>query len=899
MKQIKLSTSGKRLFSTLLFVVFLIPLFAVNSGKILINEFLAANSKGLTDEDGDHSDWIELYNPGDVAINLAGWSLTDNANNLRKWTFPAISIGAGQYLVVFASSKNRRVATKQLHTSFSLSKDGEYLAIIEQNGAISYEYSPAFPPQKDDVSYGYYAGQHIYFQNPTPGAENTIENQAATPVFDMERGFYENPFSVTLTTNDLDTEIYYTTDGTRPTAKSTRYTAPILISKTTPLSAVGIKNDVLSYVITHTYFFVQDIVTQSQNPEGYPDRWGILGGDVSYNKYKVGERAPAHYGMEQDVCNAKEYKEYIKEAFASLPSVSIVTNPGYLFSDKNNENEGGIYIYTGVTTGNGWERPISLEYYEPDTDRQFQINCGLRIHGAASRQPEKTGKHSFRTYFRNIYESGKLRFDMFEAETSVNKFDHFVLRAGFGYSWMHWSSNDRNYSQYVVDAFAKRTQLNMGHKSAHNRFVHLFINGLYWGLYDLSERISNNFMEAYFGGEDVDYDVMNHSGLSDGSRSIFDNMVTLAQNGKYDELLSANLLDMENYIDYMLINFYVGNTDWGDNNWYAARNRVSQNEGFRFFCWDTENCFFSGLNYNVITQGGRFKGPLRKILFGSDEQSLSGGLIQNEEFKLLFADRVQKHFFNGGALSSKATAELYEKISDEIDLAVILESARWGAYRRKTLPGDGASPIYTRNAHWLPHKQNLLNTYFPARSGVVYNQLRNLGLLSAVDAPVFSSGGGEIENPIDLSISAAGNIYYTINGTDPREKGTGNLASSAQLYNAPLQIKQPVVVKARAKNGNAWSALSEVAFTSALTALNTPENEIVKLSYFDNKLQMEVSEEGHAEISIYSVEGKFIRKINQHCNRGVNRISLSNLSQGVYICKMHFNGKTYFEKFIY
>jgi hypothetical protein len=124
-------------------------------GRVVINEVMAVNNSGLTDQDGDSSDWIELCNEGGSAVNLSGWYLTDRATNLRKWAFPAVTLLPGQYLVVFASDKNRRVAGQELHTNFGLSGDGEYLALVQADGVtVEFAYSPAFPAQFSDVSYG-------------------------------------------------------------------------------------------------------------------------------------------------------------------------------------------------------------------------------------------------------------------------------------------------------------------------------------------------------------------------------------------------------------------------------------------------------------------------------------------------------------------------------------------------------------------------------------------------------------------------------------------------------------------------------------------------------------------------------------------------------------------------
>ena len=120
---------------------------------MVINELLAANDSGLQDEDGDRSDWIELHNTTAEAVDLTGWRLTDDQSAPSKWTFPAVSIPAGDYLLVFASGKDRAVAGQPLHANFSLNRAGEYLALVDPAGTIQDVLAP-FPEQLADVSFG-------------------------------------------------------------------------------------------------------------------------------------------------------------------------------------------------------------------------------------------------------------------------------------------------------------------------------------------------------------------------------------------------------------------------------------------------------------------------------------------------------------------------------------------------------------------------------------------------------------------------------------------------------------------------------------------------------------------------------------------------------------------------
>ena len=122
---------------------------------MFITEFMAANNKALADQDRQFSDWIELYNAGAESVNLAGWSLTDQRSDLAKWKFPAVTLASHNYLVVFASQKNRAQPGSELHTNFKLSADGDYLALVKPDGVtIASEFAPRFPAQYPDVSYG-------------------------------------------------------------------------------------------------------------------------------------------------------------------------------------------------------------------------------------------------------------------------------------------------------------------------------------------------------------------------------------------------------------------------------------------------------------------------------------------------------------------------------------------------------------------------------------------------------------------------------------------------------------------------------------------------------------------------------------------------------------------------
>jgi hypothetical protein len=216
---------------------------------VILNEFMAANSTGLRDEDGDTSDWIELRNTNSVQVDLAGWFLTDDAGNLAKWRFPSVAMEPNGYLVVFASGKNRVTNVNRLHANFQLASGGEFLALVNASTNVVSSFAPAFPPQHTDVSYGRdrlspeLTGT---MTTPTPGLPNADAGPGFAPEvrFSMEGGTFVQPFELHLSTTDPAAEIRYTvlTGGAAgltniPNEQSLLYAGPIPIDVTTQIRA--------------------------------------------------------------------------------------------------------------------------------------------------------------------------------------------------------------------------------------------------------------------------------------------------------------------------------------------------------------------------------------------------------------------------------------------------------------------------------------------------------------------------------------------------------------------------------------------------------------------------------------------------------------------------------------
>ena len=779
----------------------------------VISEFMAQNRGSLEDGDGNNSDWIEIHNPNLLPLDLGSYSLTDNAEDPFQWSFPPeTSIPAGGYLIVFASQQERDDYVDpdgNLHSNFSLRADGEYLALVSQvSGSPVSEFSPAYPEQQQDLSYG----PGGFYAIPTPGAPSQgsgVIDFVSDTSFSVDRGFYTDPFSVEITTATQGAEIYYTTDGTEPSPRNgTLFLDPVLISSTTTLRAAAFKEGYEpTNVDTQTYLFLEDILRQPQNIAGYPDTWA--------NK-------PAHYHMDPDIVSHPLYGPEMEEALKTFPSLSIAIDPAHMFG------RAGIY-QNPQSQGRSWERPVSAELISADgSEPGFQIDAGMRLQGGSSRNPD-IPKHSLSLRFRRDYGAGKLQYPLFRdapfGDTAVEEFDFLQLRAGFNFAWTHRHYYQARHAQYNRDQWVNDLYLAMGQPGSHGRWVHLYLNGLYWGLYHVHERPDGDFMASYFGGESDDYDALSSGQPKSGDTTAWNTMMSIARGNITSPSQYAAIqeyLNIDSLIDYMLLNFFVGNTDWDGHNWRAARKREA-GAGYLMLPWDSEFAL-SPNGPGVINNPQPLSNALNINVTGRDGTGRPSGLHQdlsaNAEYRLRFADRVHRHLFNGGALSPAIAGSLWRARSDLMDQAVVAESARWGDFRYdvdsgRWQPRDFAR--YTRNQHYREDQAWILRSYIPQRGAVLLEQLRSRNLYPLTEAPRFRQHGGRVAVGQALTISnpnPSGIVYYTMDGSDPRDPGAGQngISASAIRYTRPPVFNESALLRARILSGGEWSAMNEATF---------------------------------------------------------------------------------------
>jgi hypothetical protein len=984
-----------------------------DSSSILISEFMAKNDSTLVDGDGNYSDWIELYNMSSNTVDLTGWYLSDDTNELNQWTFPLTSIEAGEFLVVFASGEDEVGYTDSLgylHTNFKLSGSGENVILTKSDGATIEHSFLDYPEQEDDISYGlaqdsgysylvveeqdatafvgtsepstswntsgyddsswtsgqtgvgydkdstyssminlnlessmmdetshppsFYdsayiripftlddatgisqlalrmkyddgfaayingtevasanapsslaytseasaehdgttyedftllnAGDYLqtgdnvlaihglaypfdpqtssgepdffimpqltgitvgsietnssmYFSTPTPGADNVfgVLGYVEDTSFTVDRGFFTNSFDVEISCETVSAEIFYTTDGTTPaTDNGTLYSNAITISKTTVLRAAAFSTGYQpSDTDTQTYLFLDDIIAQGTD---------ISSLDPTFPSSSVNGQS-FDYGMDTDVTESTTYSSQIKGALKAIPSISIVTDPDNMFSSST-----GIYV-NPEEGGEAWERETSIELINPDGSDGFQINGGIRIRGASSASTSNP-KHSFRFFFRSEYGTSHLNYALF-GDDGVDSFKRMDLRTGQNFSWAYQTPA---YATWLYDIFTRDTHREMNQPYTRGEYYHLYINGMYWGLYQTEERCNADYAESYYGDDDDDFDAVKSDADTgnmyavDGTRDAYDTLWSAANSGLSTDAAYfaiqgmdsdgtenssyTKLLDVDNVIDYMLLVYFTANRDSPigppnqatmPRNLNVLYNRTNP-DGFKFVAHDNEHSLeiSEGVNHN------RFDQSLGTTFNNVDYFTpwwLHLKLMENEEYALRFADHVHEYFFNNGALTATETEARLETRSDEIYAAVVAESARWG---------DSAGTLRTRDDDWQDSVDWLLDSYMPYRSAIVLGQIEDESWYPSVDAPEFDQHGGTINSSDVITLTGNDVIYYTNDGTDPRDVG-GSVASTAYSVSSGTltgTLSESTQIKARILSGGEWSALTKATF---------------------------------------------------------------------------------------
>jgi hypothetical protein len=638
-----------------------------------------------------------------------------------------------------------------------------------------------------------------YFSNPSPGEENGIryDGIVSDTSFSVDRGFYDTTFDLTITTSTEGSEIRYTTDGTAPSEASGQiYASPISITGTTVVRAMAHKTGFQSTNIdTHSYIFADDVYgpqlvnsltaaptislvtqsnydldlrsvgstselpSQSNNP---PEKSVVIVALVSgelhvrildvhirrnqetnrFDRQTVINKSEAQLvdGQEktdlQNLLNQAPFPdasgmspETRREIIEKAISISEHTPRIPFLDDSNND-----YI----------EHKSSIEMIFPDGTRGFQEDAGLTNFGGGFTNFDKK---NFRLYFRKEYGAGKLRYPIFDGFDYKNtppaeKFDAINLRSG--------SHDMTNRGAYMAARFVDDSLLDMGQIAPHGRFVHLYLNGEYWGQYHLRERWNADMASSYLGGAKEDYEAIsaNNSGMEFQTGSAYDGtgaFWTETRNllrGPDPFVNAANHIDIANVIDFTLL-WTSGECE----SEFRAFGSETRGVPFKFMIRDPDGFMPNGgWNHDhAVTHNG----PLSAMT-----ELRTGG---NPDYNILLADRIHKHFFNDGALTATESVERLRKRFDEMRPGFEAEARRWD---------------YQTVNSWESYVNRWINTGLPQRSTSMLQRLRQAGMYPDIIAPVLSQHGGSIPAGAGVTLSTNTTaIYYTTDGSDPRLSG--------------------------------------------------------------------------------------------------------------------------------
>ncbi len=589
-------------------------------GDIVISEVMTSNSQFLTEDNGETYDWIELYNRGSQAVNLAGYGLTDNTGNPAKFRLPDKTLAPGEYYTVLASglAGDESIKKNYVHTSFKLSASGEVLALFNADGVLQDKLTIGSLPR--GLSVGRMAQQDgvFYFTEPTPAAANINPNSGfvATPMPNIPAGSYPSAQTVTLSNGTQDASIYYTTDGTVPTTSSTPYTGPIAMNETGMIRARAFKD-------------------------------GYLDSETQTATYVIG-------------------------ATHTLPVISLVTDPDNLV-----DPETGIYVLgpnaqlieghtehyqvaNYLEEGRESERPASFEVFDESGHRVFEQDVAIRIQGGFSRDNQQK---SFAVYARSEYGKGSMAYPFFD-NLPFEEYKSLVLRNGGQDQWYA-----KIKEAVILNILNGKTNcLTQSYKT----YV-VYLNGEYWGVYFLEEKRNEDFIAQHEEVEEPNgINVLSGSGLNyvlngtnEEYKKLYEFITTHDMSVKENHEYLAERLDTDSFLDLMVNQVYVANSDYYNLQFYQVPGGKWK-QIFYDMCWAFREPDHSTLSRRRDSDVG-----------GS---TMFNALLAYEPWKMAFVERFawsMENFYTTDNLIS-----VIDEVAASVAAEMPVERAKFTDYKR-------------------------------------------------------------------------------------------------------------------------------------------------------------------------------------------------------------------------
>lgn len=780
------------------------------AGHLVISEFMANDASTLADEDGEHSGWIEIQNPTGATVNLAGHYLTDDRGNPLKWGFPPTNLSAGDYLVVFATGKNRTNAGAALHSNFRLSNAGEYLALVGPGPLILHAFDPAFPPQRIDISYGILGGDMSlvrYLGEPTPGRPNhETPPPPEAPQFAPANGTFTQPFLLQLSTIDPGAEIRITLDGSAPeSTNGILYTSPILVTNTTRVRAIAFLNGRASHTSGTSF------IKLAPDLAGYTSSLPIMvienfGAGVIPQKGWSGNGS----GIKQVPRQAATWATFERAA-----GVSAFTNPPQMF------NLIGIRG-RGAYSSQWQQKPYSVEamdevgaeaevsplgmpphpdwvLYYPDPDQSR--DPALLFNTFAYELSRNLGNYAVRFRWVEAFineDGGALRLAdrrgvyaiMEKVARGKDRLDFQKLAADGGTG--SWLLNINRMDPEPEDGWPTpngATRPWFFHTAGANRLAETAPDTAYGTVPGDDQPQQSN---AY-----LNFDNPNGYLINPRQRAAIESWFTQFEDVLYNNALWRDptngyrrYIDQPDFLDYFIMNVLTRNGDgllislfpWkGDD----GKLRMGP-------AWD--------YNWSSYYVSG---GPTGSLMHRSDRLWYQR-LFADPDFLQAYIDRWWE--VRRGPMSNPAMAAIIDGQAADITL-------------QKSLL-NGLPSI----SEWT-NRLGQLKTWLQQRADWIDGNY--------IRPPVFNQTGGAVPDGFVVALSGDnGTLYVTTDASDPRARG-GGIGPSAWAYAVPFALHAPTLVQARIRNGTNWSGLASAFFRTPqdLTSLIVTEIMYHPLSY--------------------------------------------------------------------
>ncbi len=739
----------------------------------------------------DPSDCIELFNNGAEVVDLSGWSLSDDDSVEDKWSFPAgTQIAPGEFLIVLADAPEMEIPGAQyLHANFQLSGVGEFLGLFDDEGNYISGFATEYPPQLPNYSFGRgRAGNPVFFEKPTPGQANDdveLTGLLDAPQASLPGGFYDEAIRISFETEIPETTLRYTTDGSEPT-----------LVNGTDLSGeleLGVVSATAGHVIRVRAF-----------------RDGWIPSRTTTHTYLVG--VDERLRNSPMLALAGDERRSLYDPYGAL-----ALNGGQYDSSRRWLPTGPFDFNNIIERGRAYERPAHAEFFFCEGVPGFRADLGLRIAASPAERPRMrmarpflspwethpNEKPSFNLYVRNDYGKEAVKFPFQGEKRSFHKYERFRIRAG----------KEDISNPFIIDELVRRLSHEMGIGASLGVINSLIVNGEFKGYYNLVERLRSPFFSRLHGADDeTDWDVLAPdfgTNIAEGDKVAWNNLLNRLSQPLSTENWKRilDVADPENMANYFLLNIYAGTWEWPGHNWVIAKER-SEAGRFRLYIWDAEGAF--GF-YGPHSPSKEMIGP---SIIGTDPNStgqsgmrgelrdLWNGLNRWPEFRLLFADQVQEHLFNGGVLDDR----------DPMNSRV---QAMWDELRQEfqgLAELSGITQIQTASFDsWLHPTWGRRNYLLGPRA----EEFRRYNLWPELAVPKMSKFGGVVASGFSLELTwDEGEIYYTTDGSDPRLIGGGSNPQAIRASGGSIElvVSDPLTVRVRGFSGGQWSALSTATF---------------------------------------------------------------------------------------